>query len=217
MTDFDAARRAMVDCQVRPSDVTRYALIDAMLRIPREQFVPRSKREIAYAETEVEIAPGRALLAPRTFAKMVEAAGIRSTDLVLELCPATGYSTAILASMAEMVVSIEGDEGLSAQAQGLLEGLGVNNAVVTSGDPTAGDAAHGPYDLIFVNGSVEQIPSVLTDQLKAGGRLVAIVNDGATSACYVYTRSGSVVSRRFEFDGYGPMLAGFGKEEEFSL
>lgn len=217
MTDFDTARRAMVDCQIRPSDVTRYTLIDAMLRIPREQFVPRSKREVAYSEAEVEIAPGRSLLAPRIFAKMVEASEIKSTDLILELCPGTGYSTAILAALGEMVVSIEADETLSAQAQGLLEGLGINNAIVTNGDPIVGDSAHGPFDLIFLNGCVELVPTALTDQLKEGGRLVALVQDGSTSSCQVFTRSGTAVSQRFVFDGYGPMLEGFSAEQEFTL
>lgn len=217
MTDFDAARHAMVDCQIRPSDVTRYALIDAMLRIPRELFVPRSKREVAYSEAEVEIAPGRALLAPRVFAKMVEASEIKGTDLILELCPGTGYSTAILAALGEMVVSIEEDEALSSQAQGVLEALGINNAVVTQGDPMAGDSAHGPFDVIFLNGCVEIVPSALTDQLKEGGRLVTLVQHGSTSSCQVFTRSGTVVSQRFAFDGYGPLLGGFSMEREFTL
>lgn len=217
MTDFEAARQMMVDCQVRPSDVTRYALIEAMLRIPREKFVPRAQREVAYAEVEVDLGEGRALLAPRIFAKMVETAAVREGDLVLELCPATGYSTAVLAAMSEMVVAIEPDDALAKQAQTTLEALGINNAVVSQGDPTLGDEVHGPFDLIFVNGAVETIGDTLASQLKDGGRLVALVRDGSTCCCRAFTRTGDVISDRFIFDGYGPVLSGFTREAEFSL
>ncbi|MEM7236535.1 MAG: protein-L-isoaspartate O-methyltransferase [Pseudomonadota bacterium] len=217
MTGFQSARQMMVDCQVRPSDVTRYALIDAMLRIPREQFVPRAKRDVAYAEIEVEVSDGRALLSPRIFAKMVEAAGVREGDLVLELCPATGYSTAVLAAVAEMVVAIEPDETLAQQAQSSLDRLSINNAVVTSGDPVEGDEAHAPFDLVFVNGAVEMVPASLSAQLKDGGRMVALVSDGSTCSCRTFTRTGDAISERFMFDGYGPLLNGFSREAEFSL
>lgn len=217
MIDFQAARQAMVDCQVRPSDVTRYALIDAMLRIPREQFVPKARREIAYAEIEVEIGTGRAMMTPRIFAKMIEVANVKSQDMVLEICPGSGYSTAILASMAEMVVAVEPEDSLARQAQGLLEGLGINNAVITQGDPQAGDPSHGPFDLIFVNGSVAELPLALSEQLKEGGRIVALIDDGATSACYSFTRAGGTLSERYHFDGYGPRLAGFERSVEFSF
>lgn len=217
MTDFVAARQAMVDNQVRPADVTSYTLIDAMLWAPRERFVPKGRREIAYAETDIEIAPGRSLLQPRTFAKMLEAAAIDPQDLVLDLAPGTGYSTAVIARMAEAVVAIEPDEEMAAQAQMLLVELEVDNAVVSQGDPAKGDPAHGPYDVIFVNGSVEVLPDELIEQLKQGGRLVALFHDGAFGKCRVLTRAGNGVSRRFVFDGDAPVLPGFEKPAEFAF
>ena len=158
MTDFAAARQAMVDCQVRPSDVTRYAIIEAMLWAPRELFVAKARRDVAYAEAEIELAPGRVLLEPRTFAKMLEAANIGSHDLVLDLAPGTGYSTAVIARMAEAVIAIEPDAELADSAQALLANLEADNAVTSHGDPVPGDAAHGAYCLIFTHGPGQRVP-----------------------------------------------------------
>lgn len=207
----------MVDNQVRPADVTSYALIDAMLRVPRERFVPKARREIAYAETDVEISPGRALLLPRTLAKMLEAAAIDPADLVLDLAPGTGYSTAVIARLAEAVVAVEPDPELARQAQELLVELEADNAVVAQGDPAAGDPAHGPYDVIFINGAVETLPDALVEQLKEGGRLVAIFRDGPVGKCRVLTRAGKGVSRRFVFDADAPVLPGFERPVEFAF
>ncbi|MEM6490117.1 MAG: protein-L-isoaspartate O-methyltransferase [Pseudomonadota bacterium] len=217
MTDFDAARRAMVDSQVRPSDVTRYGIIEAMSSVPRERFVPAAKREIAYAELDVPLPGGRAMLAPRTLAKMLEAAAIDAGDLVLDLAPGTGYSTALIARLAEAVVAIEPADTLRATAQGALDTLEVLNAAVAGGDPTSGDAAHGPYDVIFVNGAVETLPAPLTDQLKDGGRLVAIFRDGPVGKCRVLTRAGEALSDRWVFDADAPLLPGFEKPKSFDF
>jgi protein-L-isoaspartate(D-aspartate) O-methyltransferase len=215
MTDFTAARQAMVDCQVRPSDVTRYAIIEAMLWAPRELFVPKTRRDVAYAGAEIELAPGRVMLEPRTFAKMLEAAAIGSDDLVLDLAPGTGYSTAVIARMAEAVIAIELEAELADRAQTLLGELEVDNAVVSQGDPAAGDAAHGPYDVIFIDGAVAALPESLVGQLKQGGRLVALFRQGGVGQCCVLTRAGAGMSRRYVFDADAPLLAGFEQVTEF--
>ena len=217
MIDFAAARRAMVDNQVRPSDVTRFSLIEAMLWAPRERFVPKAKREVAYAGAEVELAPGRVLLEPRTFAKMLDAAAIDGDDLVLDLAPGTGYSTAVIAQLAEAAVAIEPDEEMAKQAQDLLIELDTDNAVVSHGDPASGDAAHGPYDVIFINGAVERVPEALLDQLKQGGRLVALFRERSVGKCHVLSRAGQGISRRYAFDGDAPVLPGFEKSVEFAF
>jgi protein-L-isoaspartate(D-aspartate) O-methyltransferase len=215
MIDFTAARQAMVDCQVRPSDVTRYAIIEAMLWAPRELFVPKTRRDVAYAGAEIELAPGRVMLEPRTFAKMLEAAAIGSDDLVLDLAPGTGYSTAVIARMAEAVIAIELDADLADRAQTLLGEFEVDNAVVSQGDPAAGDAAHGPYDVIFIDGAVAALPESLVGQLKQGGRLVALFRQGGVGQCCVLTRAGAGMSRRYVFDADAPLLAGFEQVTEF--
>jgi protein-L-isoaspartate(D-aspartate) O-methyltransferase len=217
MIDFTAARQAMVDCQVRPSDVTRYAIIEAMLWAPRELFVPKTRRDVAYAGAEIELAPGRVMLEPRTFAKMLEAAAIGSDDLVLDLAPGTGYSTAVIARMAEAVIAIELDADLADRAQTLLGELEVDNAVVSQGDPAAGDAAHGPYDVIFIDGAVAALPESLVGQLKQGGRLVALFRQGGVGQCCVLSRAGAGMSRRYVFDADAPLLAGFEQVTEFAF
>lgn len=216
-TDFTEARRAMVDCQIRPSDVTRYGLIEAMLWAPREKFVPRAKREIAYAGAEVTIGSDRVLLEPRLFAKMVEAAQVSQSDLVLDLAPGTGYSTAVLSRLAEAVVAIEPDTGLAESAQQMLAELEVDNAAVSEGDPAEGDAAHGPYDVIFINGAVEALPKSLTDQLKPGGRLVAVFANRGAGQCRVMTRSGESLTDLYVFDASAPLLPGFERPQGFEF
>jgi len=217
MTDFAAAREAMVDCQVRPADVTRYAIIEALLWAPRELFVPKSRRDVAYAGAEIPLAQGRVLLEPRTFAKMLEAASIGPRDLVLDLAPGTGYSTAVIARMAEAVIGIEPDSGLTETAQMLLSQLEVDNAVVSHGDPAAGDPDHGPYDVIFINGGVECVPAALGAQLKDGGRIVALMIEGGVGKCCVLTRVGDGLARRYMFDAGAAVLDGFERSAEFAF
>lgn len=215
MIDFAAARKAMVDNQVRPSNVTRYAVIEAMLWAPREMFVPRGRREVAYAGAEVPLGQGRYLMDPRTFAMMVDAADIDDADLVLDLAPGTGYSTAVIARMCQTVVAIEPDAGFAATANTLMDRLEIVNAAVDVGPPAEGDAAHGPYDVIFVNGAVERLPETLSAQLKDRGRLVAIHRDGSAGRCRVFQRAGNALSGRTVFDATAPVLPGFEKPVEF--
>lgn len=217
MTDFEAARAAMVDCQVRPADVTRYAIIDAMLAVPRERFVPKALREIAYADCEIALGQGRAMMTPRTLAKMLEIARVDGDSLVLVLGAGTGYATAVIARMAQAVVAIEPDESLRETAATTLAALEVDNAVVADGDLAAGDPAHGPYDVIFVEGAAETLPDALLEQLKEGGRLVVIGQRGAVSQCRVVVRAGDTFSDRHAFDASAPALAAFGRVPEFEF
>lgn len=215
MSDYEQARRSMVDCQVRPSDVTRYAIIEAMLETPREQFVPGPLRAVAYAESEIALAPGRVILPPRVFAKMIEAAQIRPEDLVLDLAPGLGYSSAVLARLATAVIAIEPDEAMARQASETLARLEYDNVVVTNDDPATGDPDHAPFDVIFANGGVEDIPPTLIDQLKTGGRLVAIHMNGAVGQCRITVKSLNTATARPVFDASAPVLAGFERAKTF--
>ena len=217
MTDYTEARRAMVDCQVRPSDVTRYAIIEAMLETPRELFVPGPLRSVAYAESEISMGNGRVLLPARTFAKMLECAQVRSTDLVLDLAPGLGYSSAVLSRLAMAVIAIEPDEAMARQASETLSKLEADNVVVTNGDPASGDAGHAPFDVIFINGGVEQVPEALVDQLKVGGRLVAVHIKGDLGQCCVTVKSPAAAAERRIFDAAAPVLAGFERAREFNF
>src|SRR5690349_1619022 len=136
MTDFAAARRMMVDGQVRPNDVQDLRIIAAMLEIPRERFVSASNAPFAYADVDLPVGPDsrstRALLKPMVLAKMAQAAGVRASDRVLDVGCATGYSSAVLARLAQSVVALEEDSALAKMAEGALTDLGASNVTVVS-------------------------------------------------------------------------------------
>ncbi len=217
MVDHDIARTAMVDSQVRPSDVTRLAIIQAMLWAPRERFVPRAHRPIAYAEAQIPLGPGRVLLDARTFAKTVDALNIGGDDLVLDVGSGWGYSAAILSRLAAAVVALEELPEAAAAAPELLAEIGVANVAFETGPLAEGAPESGPYDAILVEGGVERIPEALFDQLKEGGRLAAIERDGPVGRCTVWTRAGGALSARRAFDATAPVLPGFDAAPAFTF
>lgn len=217
MTEFASRRVMMVDTQVRPSDVTKFPIIEAMLAIPREVYVPNEKREAAYVGENLEIAPGRVVLDPRTLAKMLDALDIQPSELVLDVGCGLGYSAAVIAQLADTVVAVEEDEGLAAEAQRLLSEEGVDNAVVVTGALTAGAAKHGPYDVITIEGGVETVPEALTGQLKDGGRIAAVFVEGALGTVRIgHKRDGHLIWR-FAFNAAAPVLPGFSARRGFVL
>lgn len=217
MTDFQAAREAMVDCQVRPSDVTKYPIIDALLRTPREIYVPEAKQAVAYVGEHIAVGEERVILDPRTFAKMLDAISIRSDELVLDVACGTGYSTAIISHLAEVVVALENNEAMAKQAGETLSEAGIDNAIVVNAALSAGAPKHGPYDVIVVEAAIQEFPDTLANQLKDGGRVVAIIDDGEISQCKVGIKTGQKIAWRAEFDATAPLLAGFEKPEAFSF
>ena len=217
MTDFTARRTMMVDTQVRPNDVTKYPIIEAMLAVPREAFVPGGQREAAYVGGNIDIAPGRAMLEPRTLAKMLDALDIQPTDLVLDIGCGLGYSAAIIARMAEAVVALEEDGTLAAEAQARLSAEGADSAAVVEGALAEGSAKHGPYDVIIVEGAAETVPDAVLAQLKEGGRIGCLFMDGALGACRIGHKVDGVVTWRFAFNATAPVLPGFAARREFTL
>ena len=207
----------MVDTQVRPSDVTKFPIIDAMLSVPRELFVPDSKREAAYAGDNLDLGYGRVLLEPRTLAKILEAADIQPGDLVLDIACGLGYSSAVAARLAEAVIALEDNAELCAQAEAALATANADNVAVVEGQLAEGAAKHGPYDVILIEGGVEVVPDTITDQLKLGGRIVALFDDGHLGTVKVGIRTESAVDWRFVFNASGPVLTGFKRENEFAL
>ena len=217
MSDFATRRMTMVDTQVRPSDVTKFPIIESMLAIPREVYVPADRREAAYVGENTRLAPGRVVLDARTLAKMLDALDLQPEDLVLDVGAGLGYSAAVIARMTGTVVALEEDEAMAAEAQRLLSEQGVDNAVVVTGALVAGAAKHGPYDAITLQGGVEQVPQALIDQLKEGGRIAAIFMQGGLGTVRIGTRAGNAVDWRFAFNATAPVLPGFARAGAFAL
>ncbi|SMX42606.1 protein-L-isoaspartate O-methyltransferase family protein [Maliponia aquimaris] len=217
MTDFATRRRMMVDTQVRPSDVTEFPIIDAMLTIPREAFVPRDRIEAAYVSGDVELGGGRVLLDPRLFAKMLDALNLTNNDLVLDVGAGLGYSSAVIARIAEAVVSVEEDEAMVAEAQALLSEHHADNVMQHTGPLTAGAAEHGPYDAIIIEGGVEVLPETLEAQLKEGGRIAVIFMEKALGTVRIGHKLDGRITWRSAFNGTAPVISGFEKEAEFAL
>ncbi|MBU2959591.1 protein-L-isoaspartate O-methyltransferase [Citreicella sp. C3M06] len=216
MTDFATRRRVMVDTQVRPSDVTKFPIIDAMLRIPREAFVPASEAEAAYAGRNLHLSKDRVVLEARTLAKMLDALNLDDDDLVLDIGTGFGYSSAVIARIAEAVVAVEDDESFAAEAQALL-GEHADNVLLHTGPLAEGAAAHGPYDAIIVQGGVAVLPDTLLAQLKDGGRIACIFMDGALGTVRIGWKIDGAISWRFAFNAAAPVLKGFEKKAEFAL
>lgn len=217
MADFAARRTMMVDTQVRPNDVTKFPIIEAMLSVPRETFVPSAQREAAYVGGNIDIGNGRMMLEPRTLAKMLDALDIQSGDLVLDIGCGQGYSAAVIARMAEAVVAVEADSGLVAQAEQRLSEAGADNVAVIEAPLAAGAAKHGPYDAITIQGAAETVPQTILDQLKEGGRIACLFMDGALGACRIGHKMNGRVTWRFAFNASAPVLEGFEAERAFTL
>ena len=221
MTDTTLQRLNMVESQVRPSDITDRRIINALREVPRELFVPASQRSIAYMDEALTVAPAagnrpaRQMLAPRTFAKLLQLASLGDRATVLDVGCASGYSTAVLARIARRVIGLEIDQSLADQARAALADR--PNASITTGALADGYATAGPYDAIIVEGALPFVPAGLLDQLKDGGRLVAILASGRAAEANVWQRSSGQFSKRPAFDAWGPALPGFEVERAFAL
>ena len=219
MIDFAAARRMMVDGQVRTADVTDPRLLSAMLELPREQFFPEDKVSLAYLDLDAPVnetgLPVRRLLKPMVLAKLIQTVSLAETDHVLDVGCATGYSTAVLARLARSVVGLEEDAALVRQASGMLARAGVTNAKVVTGALVKGWPAEGPYDVILLEGATESVPQALVEQLKIGGRLACVLGRGQPGKAMIYRRAEGDFSGRAVFDAAAHLLPGFAKPQEF--
>lgn len=214
--DYALARRRMIDSQVRTNDVPNLRVQEALERTPRETFLPRELRDQAYVERELAYSPGRRMLTARDFSKLAAAADPRQGDLVLDIACGSGYSTAVLALLSEMVVAVESHPDLASAAQDNLSALDINNAAVIVGELKNGAPGQGPFDVIFIGAAVSQIPDGLFAQLKEGGRLAAILREGGVSRGVIFTRAGGAVARRVVFDARSSaVLEGFETPKTF--
>jgi protein-L-isoaspartate(D-aspartate) O-methyltransferase len=212
MSGFSTARQKMVDGQVRPSDVTDNRIIEAMIEVPREAFVPPNQRAMAYLDLDLNVGePGSAkgfLIKPVVTAKMLQAAEVKDTDNVLVVGCATGYSAAVIAKLAGRVTATEGDPALAATARDVLAQLGLANVTVLDAAAVAGDSAGAPYDVIVLDGATEVTPDRLYAQLKDGGRLVGVFAMTQPPRAMIVTRSHGDFGHRALFDAVVPVLPG---------
>jgi len=215
MTDFAAARRHMVDGQIRTTDVTDLRVISAMLEVPRERFMPPASVSLAYLDLDVPAGGGRRLLRPMVLAKLIQAAELQPTDRVLDVGCATGYGAAVLGHIAGNVIALEHDTGLANTASDSLAGQ--RNVKVVKGPLDGGWAQGAPYDVVVVEGATEVVPTALCQQLKPGGRLVCVLGAGPGSKAMLYTRSSGDVAGRPIFDAPAALLPGFAKTPVFAF
>ena len=222
MINYDTARRNMVDSQIRTNKVTDLHLIAAITDLPREKFVPAAWRALAYVDEDIPLGAAeggvtRHLMEPMPFARLVQLAAIRKGDYVLDIGCGTGYSTAVIARLADQVVGLESDEALATSANETLTELDIDNAVVVTGPLQEGYAAEGPYDVIVFGGAVPEVAPGLFDQLKPGGRLVAVIMNGPMGRATLFTKTASEISDWVAFDATVHPLPGFEKVVEFTF
>ncbi len=214
--DFEAARTRMVDNQIRTTDVTSHAILRAFLEVPREEFLPASRRPLAYVDDDVPLGDGRYVMEPSPLAKLLQLAAIDKDDVVLDVGCNTGYSSAIISHLAGSVVALEEDTALAAAATDNLARLDYVTCAVVENDLAEGCRAEAPYDVIVFQGSVETLPSTFFDQMKAGGRMVVVRGAGNSAEAMLYVKDHEeVVSERFAFNCSIKPLPSFRRKAEF--
>ncbi len=220
--DFAEQRLKMVDCQLRTTDVTSAAVLQAMGSVPREKFVPAAIQTLAYIDDDVAISTGedgrkRHLMEPSPFAKLLQLAEISAGDVVLDVGLGTGYSSAVISLLAGSVIALECDGELAKSAMETLTELGYDSAVVVDGPLREGYASEAPFDVVFLNGAIEDVPDELASQLKDDGRIVGVLGGGNTGKATVWTKKNGALTARHVFNTSVPPLPGFQREAAFEF
>lgn len=213
--DFAAARRKMVASQVRTNRVTDPLVSSAMEAVPREYFVPAERRSVAYLDEDQPLGNGRHIMEPMALGRLLQLADIEPHDKALVVAAGTGYSAAVLARMAESVVVLENDTGFADKASKIMTELVIPNVTVVRGELAAGVPAKAPFDVILIDGAVNEIPMALKQQLRDGGRLVAVVRSGPVGRATLVTRIGDAWGSRTDFDLIMAYLPEFAPQPKF--
>ncbi len=213
--DYELARRNMVESQIRTNKVTNAELLKALETVPRERFLPAEWAHAAYVDEDVPLAPGRYLMEPMVFARLVQLADPQVTDRVLVVGSGSGYGAAVLAELARAVVALECDSGLAARGREQFARLRIDGATQVDGPLSEGWPLKAPYDMILVEGAVELLPGALFEQLADGGRLVAVVEADGIGRATLFDKRNDVLSHRVVFDASVPILPGLKRKRGF--
>ncbi len=215
--DFAAARHNMVESQIKPNRVTDTLVMNALAELPRENFVPKALQGVAYVDEAIDIGEGRHLMEAWVLARLLQTAEVQADDIALVIGCGSGYEAAVMSYLASTVVALESNETLAKQSNEVLSDLSIDTVAVVNGGLERGYSRQAPYDVIFINGAVPKIPERLGGQLAEGGRLVAIVGEGAYGKGTLVTRYNETISSREVFDAGTPTLPGFEQDSAFSF
>ena len=216
--NIEQARFNMIEQQIRPWLVLDHAVLELLAVVKREDFVPAAYRALAFVDTELPLGEGQTMLAPRIEARLFQEAKVQRHETVLEIGTGSGYTTALLAHRAQRVISLENRPALARLARENLQRAGISNAEVRDADGRNGLAAEGPFDVITLSGSVAGVPQQLLDQLKVGGRLVAVEGSEPAMRAVVYRReSATSITKTEIFDTMAPRLDGFDDATHFAF
>ncbi|MCA3236605.1 MAG: protein-L-isoaspartate O-methyltransferase family protein [Curvibacter sp.] len=220
--NLEQARFNMIEQQIRPWNVLDAEVLDLLGQVRREDFVPAAHRALAFADLELPLRGngenGLCMLAPKVEARMLQDLAVQKHESVLEIGSGSGYMAALLAHKAQRVVTLEIDAGIAALARSNLQKAGITNVEVRQADGARGTQADGPFDVIVLSGSVAEVPHGLLEQLKVGGRLMAIVGDAPVMRATLIERSSTVEYRtRQDWDTLAPRLLNFPEHARFSF
>ena len=214
--NIEQARFNMIEQQIRPWDVLNLGVLELLAVVKREDFVPAEHRALAFVDTEIPLAGGQCMLAPRVEARILQELAVHKHERVLEIGAGSGYMAALLAHRAQQVTTLEIDPELATFAAANLKRAGVMNAKVVNADGATGLAAEGPYDVIVLSGSVAEIPEVLLSQLKVGGRIAAIVGSEPVMRAMLLTRTDNEgLEHTVLFDTVAQRLRNFAEPTRF--
>ena len=212
MQDFGAARRAMIDSQLRPEGVVDAAVVNAIASVPRENFVPPAARALAYGDRPVPLGNGRALAPPAVTGRLLSELEPRRGERALVVGAGSGYSAAVLETLGLEVTALESDPALAAMAKAASPAM-----TVVEGDLAAGYPGAAPYDIILIDGAVEHIPPELTAQLVEGGRIGAVLSDRGIGRLAVGRNAGGRIGLRTIADADLALLPGFERPKAFTF
>jgi protein-L-isoaspartate(D-aspartate) O-methyltransferase len=207
--DYAAARQNMVESQIRPNRVMDEAVVAAFASLPRERFVPVPLRGIAYVDEDLPLGNDRFLMEPMVLARLLEAAAVGPADIALDVGCATGYSAAVLSRLANTVVAVEEDRDLLVQATANFAALSIDNIALLEASLAQGSPKQAPYNVILIDGAVDEVPKLLLDQLAEGGRLVTVLGRGSPRRATLIEKIGGTIAHRPLFEAAVAPLPGF--------